>query len=155
MKKITLKIFLIAFSAIIASSCGKDEYKPVDEPFVHIMKDELSAVTVNSSANYIATYNVYLSSASLTENLEVTYEILKGSGLVEGEDYQMITTGNKLVFLPRIFDMPIRIKWLPKPVDPTKDNTLKIRITGNSKNFTIGLPGTNQQQGLFVITKVN
>ena len=56
MKKITLKIFLIAFSAIIASSCGKDEYKPLDEPFVHIMKDELSAVTVNSSANYIATY---------------------------------------------------------------------------------------------------
>ena len=51
--------------------------------------------------------------------------------------------------------MPIRIKWLAHPVDETKDNTLTIRLTGNSQNLQLGVPGPDGLQKQLVIEKKN
>jgi hypothetical protein len=136
-------------------SCGLDENEPYDNAFIHIMKDGTSSTKVTSRSNFVATYYVYLSSTPLDEILEVTYEIKAGDGLQAGRDYELITTGNKLVFMPGIFDMPIRIKWLPNSIDPSKNNTLTISLISNNQNITMGLPGPDQLQKEFVITKTN
>ena len=76
-------------------------------------------------------------------------------GLTEDVDYKVVTTANPLVFLPGINDMPIRIRWLKNPVDPTKDNTVTIRLTGNSKGYNLGFPGPDHVQSEVVIEKRN
>ncbi len=148
--------YIIPFLLMILAlnSCGLDENEPYDLKFIHIMLDGASSTTVNYKAKTVATYSVYLSSAKFTESVEVTYEIIVGEGLKAGVDYNLITTGNKLVFLPGIYDMPIRIQWLSNPIDPSKDNTLKIKLISNDKGYTIGLPGPDKNQSEFKITKV-
>ena len=91
----------------------------------------------------------------LTTALVVNYEIVVGDGLQEGVDYELVTTGNQLTFEPGIYDMPIRIKWLAHPVDETKDNTLTIRLTGNSQSLHLGVPGPDGLQKQLVIEKKN
>lgn len=152
MKKI---LYSLSCILLLLISCGKDEHEPYDNPFIHIMDANAASSTVNYMASSVQTYNIYLSSKPLTENLEVNFQIIAGDGLQEGVDYEMVTPGNTLLFLPGIFDMPVRVRWLPSPnLDPSKDNTLTIELTGNSQGITLGLPGPDQRQKKFVITKI-
>jgi len=151
LKRYTFLLFLPLFSFL---SCGLNENEPYNLKYIHIMLNEASTCTVNYKARIVATYSVYLSAPRFTESVEVTYEIVVGNGLKAGLDYNLITTGTKLVFLPGIYDMPIRIEWLPNPIDPSKDNTLKIKLISNNRNYTIGLPGPDHYQTEFTITKV-
>ena len=89
------------------------------------------------------------------DSVEVSYEIIVGDGLVEDVDYKVVTTQNPLVFLPGIYDAPIRVRWLKHTVDPTKDNTLTIRLTSNSKGYTLGFPGPGHIQSQVTIEKRN
>ena len=73
----------------------------------------VSKVIVKSDVNNINTYSVYLSSKPLTENLEVNYQVIVGDGLKSGVDFELVTKGSTLTFLPGIYDMPIRIRWMP------------------------------------------
>ena len=150
------KSYLILIMPLLCLfSCGLDENEPYNTPFIHIMKDEVSSTKVTSNSNFVATYYVYLSSVPLSKSLEVTYNIEVGDGLLEGRDFELITTGNKLIFMPGIYDMPIRIRWIPNTIDPAKDNTLKIVLVSNSLNLTMGLPGPGKLQKEFTITKEN
>ncbi|WP_298649526.1 hypothetical protein [uncultured Proteiniphilum sp.] len=135
------------------TSCGLDENPVYDLKFIHIMVNESSTVTVSSKANMIGTYNVYLSAPASNETVTVTYEVIVGDGLKEGVDYKWMNKDNTLTFLPGIYDMPIRIQWIVNPVDPSKDNTIKIKLISNDKGYTIGLPGPAQNQSELTITK--
>ncbi|NGF57566.1 hypothetical protein G5B00_13690 [Parapedobacter sp. SGR-10] len=148
-------LYSTAWIMLLLTACGKEEQQPFDHPFLHIMNNNTSSETVNYMANSVRTYNVYLSSKPLTENLEVTFQVTPGNGLKEGVDYEMVTPGNTLVFLPGIYDMPIRVRWMASPaLDPNNDNTLTIELVSNSQGITLGLPGPDQLQKKFVITKV-
>lgn len=138
-----------------AVSCTDDE-EPYDHPFIYIEADGgASTVVVNSDVNNINSYNIYLSSRALTSNVEVDYEITVGDGLQAGRDFEIVTPGSSLTFLPGIYDMPIRIRWKPNRVDPAKNNTLTIRLTGNNKGFTMGVPGPDGLKRQLVIEKRN
>ena len=147
-------ILSVLFTVLGFSACGLDENKPYDLNFIHIMLDGASSTTVSYKAKTVATYSVYLSSAKFTESVELTYEIIVGDGLKAGVDYNLITVGNKLIFLPGIYDMPIRIQWLSNAIDVSKDNTLTIRLVSNDKDYIIGLPGPDKLQSEFIISKV-
>lgn len=150
-----MKHIIVFWVLIGLISCGKEEHKPYNQPFIHIMENNASFSTVNFQASIISTYNVYLSSEPLSGNVEVTFEVIAGDGLKEGEDFEMITKGNTIVFLPGIYDNPIRVRWLPSAnFDPKKNNTLTISLTSNSMGFPLGLPGPSQLQKQFVITKI-
>jgi len=149
MKNIKLLFPLV----LLLVSCGIEEQKPYQTPFVHIMFQEASESTISSLANVSKDYMVYLSSAPLSRNLEVYYEIQVGDGLQEGRDFERITVSDTLVFLTGIYDMPIRIKWLIHPLDLTKNNTLKIILKGNNLGINLGLPGPDHNQSVFTITK--
>jgi len=147
-------IFLFLLIPLLFS-CGKDEFKPYDHAFIHIMRDEISSTTVSSKANYVAEYKIYLSSKPLTEKLTVTYSISTGEGLQQGVDYELVNTSDEITFLPGIYDMPVRIRWKSHQLDSQKDNTLTIRIESNSMGLTMGLPGDDENQREFTITKIN
>jgi hypothetical protein len=146
-----------AFVATAAlTACGDDGPEVFDQPFVRIATEAgASQTVVQTDVKAVNTYPVYLSARAQRENLEVSYEIVVGDGLQEGVDFQVVTTENPLVFLPGIFTMPIRIRWMEHPVDASKDNTLTIRLTGCSRGFTLGFPGPDHLQRQVVIEKRN
>lgn len=149
------KIVLLSLVASLFFACGKDEFEPYDQAYIHIMKNEVSKVSVSARARVVSEYPVYLSSGPLRETLMVDFSITPGDGLKAGTDYEIVTSGNTLSFLPGIYDMPIRIRWLPHSLDPSKNNTLVIRIESNSMDLTMGLPGKDQYQRELTITKTN
>lgn len=150
------KIIVMLLALVALCSCQKEEFEGFDMPFVKVTTTTgASQTVVLSNVNNINTYVVSVSSKMLTTALVVNYEIVVGDGLQEGVDYELVTTGNQLTFEPGIYDMPIRIKWLAHPVDETKDNTLTIRLTGNSQNLHLGVPGPDGLQKQLVIEKKN
>ena len=150
------KIIVMLLALVALCGCQNEEFEGFDMPFVKVTTTTgASQTVVLSNVNNINTYVVSVSSKMLTTALVVNYEIVVGDGLQEGVDYELLTTGNQLTFEPGIYDMPIRIKWLAHPVDETKDNTLTIRLTGNSQNLQLGVPGPDGLQKQLVIEKKN
>ena len=148
--RLLLPIIAVCF-CISTVSCRDDE-EVYDNPFIHINANGgLSWVIVNN----VNSYNIYLSSGSLTQNVVVNYEIVVGNGLQAGRDFELVNPGNTITFLPGIYSMPVRIRWKPNRVDPTKNNTLTIRLTGNNMDFNLGLPGPDALQRELVIEKRN
>lgn len=152
-----ITIILAAATALLFSSCEKD--KPYDHPFVYIIQADDAAYaatsTVSSQATVVRTYNICLSSKELSENLIVDYSFNVGDGLKAGVDFERVTTGNQIVFVPGVYSMPIRIRWLPNEIDPLKDNTITIRIENTSLGFTVGFPGPDQLSRQHTIRKIN
>ena len=152
-----ITIILAAATALLFSSCEKD--KPYDHPFVYIIQADDAAYaatsTVSSQATVVRTYNICLSSKELSENLIVDYSFNVGDGLKAGIDFERVTTGNQIVFVPGVYSMPIRIRWLPNEIDPLKDNTITIRIENTSPGFTVGFPGPDQLSRQHTIRKIN
>ena len=152
-----ITIILAAATALLFSSCEKD--KPYDHPFVYIIQADDAAYaatsTVSSQATVVRTYNICLSSKELSENLIVDYSFNVGDGLKAGIDFERVTTGNQIVFVPGVYSMPIRIRWLPNEIDPLKDNTIMIRIENTSLGFTVGFPGPDQLSRQHTIRKIN
>ena len=149
-------IICYLFFSMMLSSCGDDGPEVFDQPFVRITAPNgSSSQIVLTNARVVNTYTVYLSSRPVTDSLEVNYEIIVGDGLQEDIDYKVVTTQNPLKFLPGIYDAPIRVRWLKNNVDPTKDNTLTIRLTGNSKGYMLGYPGPDHLQSEVRIEKRN
>lgn len=150
------KIIVMLLALVALCGCQNEEFEGFDMPFVKVTTTTgASQTVVLSNVTNINTYVVSVSSKMLTTALVVNYEIVVGDGLQEGVDYELVTTGNQLTFEPGIYDMPIRIKWLAHPVDETKDNTLTIRLTGNSQNLHLGVPGPDGLQKQLVIEKKN
>jgi len=118
------------------------------------MQGNQSAVTVSDKANVVGTYYIYLSTPKFDEDVQVEYEMVIGSGLKSGVDYELLNPGNSVTFLPGIYEMPIRIRWIANPIDPSKNNSIKINLISNNKGYTIGLPGPDQLQKSFIITKI-
>lgn len=149
-----LMVALILFMiASLASSCKKEEYKPYDNPFIHIHQNERSEVRVRDNRNETVSYYVYLSAKKQFKTTVVHYEITTGEGLKEGRDYELLTPGNELVFAPGITEMPIAIRWMQHAVEKSKNNTLTIQIKESNRDFNIGLPGPDQLQTSLTITK--
>lgn len=154
-RRLSVIICYLFFSMMLAS-CADDGPEAFDQPFVRIAAPNgSSSQIVLTNARVVNTYTVYLSSRPITDSLEVNYEIIVGDGLVEDVDYKVVTTQNPLKFLPGIYDAPIRVRWLKHDVDPTKDNTMTIRLTGNSKGYMLGFPGPDQVQSQVKIEKRN
>lgn len=144
---------LLAMTAL--NSCSKEEVKPYNHPFFHIHVENRDSVTVRYNRKDQVEYKAYLSAELQYETIDLSYSVKIGDGLLEGRDFELNTVGDTLRFIPGVMARGVKITWLENPVDPAKDNTIKISLTGNSKNFTLGLPGPDQRQRQLVITKTN
>ena len=148
-------ILLITLSAVLALSCTKD--LPVyDTPFFYIAtQDGASTAVVGSDVENVNTYYVTMSSVSRSGNAVVDFSVTSGSGLKEGLDYEVVTQGTSLTFLPGIYRMPVRIRWKEHVLDDSADNTLTIALTGGTDGFCLGMPGPDAKFSRLVITKKN
>ncbi len=148
--------FLAAVASLtlfLLSSCKKEEFSPYNTPFFHINVDNKSTVEVLSNRKDTVGYMVYLSAELQFDPIDVQYEVKVGNGLLEGRDFELLTKGTTLTFPQGIFERPVKIAWKESALDPTKDNTITIRLLSNSKNYTIGMPGPDGLQRQLVITR--
>ena len=139
---------------ITLSSCTREKVI-FTEPFFFISDHGAANTTISAKAEVMREYKVVLSSETLTEDVTLDYSIKAGDGLVEGKDFEIVTTEKPIVFYPGIFHSYIRILWLNNAIDLSKDNSLTITLENNSKNFTLGYPGPDKLYGKHIITKIN
>ncbi|QEC42911.1 hypothetical protein [Pseudobacter ginsenosidimutans] len=152
--KLSRNILYLFVSVLLFSACSKNENDTYDLRYVHIMDNESSTVNISDKANVVSTYGIYLSGPQVLEPVTVTYKITVGDGLTEGVDYELINPASEVKFLPGIYDMPVRIRWMANPVDPAKNNTVVIELLSVSNPaFNLGLPGKDQLQIRLIITK--
>lgn len=152
--KLFKNIVYLLVLIFIFSACSKNENDTYDLRFVHIMDNESATVNISDKANVVGTYSIYLSGPQVLEPVTVKYKITVGDGLTEGVDYEMINPATEVTFLPGIYDMPIRIRWMANPVDPAKNNSIVIELLSVSNpDFNLGLPGRDQLQRNLTITK--
>ena len=150
------RILFLCMALATLASCSKEEFDGYDNPFISIATETgASSITILSNVNNINTYIVSVSSRPLATPLTVNYQVTVGDGLEEGVDYELVTTGNSLVFEPGVYDMPIRIRWISHPVDERKNNTLTITLTANSQDLALGFPGKSGYRKSLVIEKKN
>jgi len=143
--KLLRNFLLLMLSTLLWTACS-EEHEPIEHSYLHFLLDDGTAqAIVPSDVNAINTYYVYLSSPLLSEPLSVQYEVIVGNGLTEGEDYELLSSERQLTFLPGVQEMPIRIRWIPNPVDTSKDNTLILRLLSNDQGLTLGMPGPDEK----------
>jgi len=150
------KILYILASMVLAASCGLDESTKFETPYFCVATSDGSYSTViGSDVDNINTYYVYLSSSLQTSDITVTYSISAGSGLKEGVDYSIITTGNTLIFKPGVYRMPIRIRWMPHILTDTANAKITISLDSNDKGITLGVPGPSSLGKVLTLEKKN
>lgn len=160
-KEFHISAFVAAvFAALVLCGCHKLEYKVYDNPYVYIIeegdKSQVETSTVSEDAdNLVKTYRILLSSKAVDESITVGYDIIVGNGLTEGIDYEFITKGSSVSFLPGIYSIPIRIRFLKNAVDRTKDNSITISITSVSADIGMGVPGPAHRNRFHKVTKIH
>ncbi len=166
MKKTYTYILSVFIMTLLFSSCNKDENIVFDTPFISVEPiNSSSAGPINSDQEFVGEYMLYMNAPAQSKNVDITYEIIVGDGLVEDRDYKILTETNTQSFLPGIYDLAIRIKWLRTCVrdednnivsdalDETKNTTITIKLVSNSAGFTLGYPGPDEKNKEIVIKK--
>ncbi|MCQ2141098.1 MAG: hypothetical protein MJY83_01990 [Bacteroidales bacterium] len=154
-----LYIFISIVAVIITLTSCEDNLHIVFTDYYVCIKDENGAdkSTVKSNLDEeVYTYYVSLVAPTQDNDIVVDYEIIPGDGLKEGVDYKMQRDSRSVTMAKGVYKMPIRVVWLAHKIDPDKDNSLTIKLTGcNNSSITIGYPGPSAKYSTHKITKIN
>ena len=154
--------YILALLAAISLLCGCRKHEDIifDTPYVRIEEaNGLSSMTVDKTLDNMLTEIRVVVSASknyFTAPIVVEYDTVVGDGLKEGVDFKIQAShASPLTFDPGTYIKPIRVIWYKTDgFDPSRDNTLTLRITGtNLKEMTLGLPGPDAKKKEFIFTK--
>lgn len=157
MKRHFLHICAVLAALLALTSC-KDRLEIYFTDYYVAIKSEsgLAVSTVMSfSDNFVVQYPVTLVSPKRTDDLVVTLELVPGDGLQPGVDY---TAPSRLTvtFGPDEYKKYFRINYLKHDVDPSKDNTLTIRlVSASDPSLIMGYPGPSKKFSTHVVTKIN
>ena len=148
---------ILLFATLLLAGCAKNELPLFDEPFVYLETSTGSDnAVVGADMKAVVTYYIGISCAAFTDPINVSFQVTCGDGLQAGVDYEVLTAGPSVSFLPGIWRMPVRIRWMEHPIDESKDNTVVIALTGAQPGtFTLGYPGPAAKGSKLVITKKN
>lgn len=158
------KIFrtIIAAALLLCATSCEDKVEVLfDTPFISITGEDgtsSSEQILNKNDGYLSTLIVRVCASDnfFKEAITVDYELICGDGLKEGVDFTLQkSTSSPLKFDKGIYSMPVRIRWnTNKDFDPSKDNTLTVRLTGSSDpEMLIGYPGPDKIHSSFTFTK--
>ena len=161
MKRIVTILLLAGLSLLSAVSCQDHIVVEFDTPFFSITDPDgtISEMDINKDANGLVVemrVHFVVSNHYFQNPVTLEYTLIPGDGLTEGTDYKVQpSTSSPLTFEPGTYDQMIRIVWYKNPsFDATKDNTLRVRLTGSSlKNAVMGYPGPDHLKSEFVFTK--
>ena len=147
---------IIAYVVLLAGAlCSCTDRIHFEAPyFVCFMPEESSSTLVNAAGTLVGTYKVHLSTVKPENTIVVKWDVFPGSGMAEGVDYSIETSGKSLQFYPGVYDREIKIRWLKHAIDPTKDNTVTIRlIECSDSEILLGMPGPSKKNKEIIITK--
>lgn len=143
----------------ILSSCSDRPKDLMFQDFFVSVADEMgsqSSRILSTANNLVVSYYFSLVSEARKEPLTVNFDLVVGDGLEEGKDFSLQTQSRSVTFEPGVYRKPFRINYLKNPVDPSKDNTIRIIITSVSDpSLTIGYPGPSAKFSQHIITKYN
>lgn len=144
---------------LLSGMLACDRNRPVvfDGAFVHVSDERgftSSEVSWESNANLV-TYYVNLVCPGDFGEVTVDYELVVGNGLEEGVDFKHIaSTAGPLSFPSGVYRRPVRIEWLRHEIDPSRDNSVRIRLTGcDHPKVMLGKPGPDRLGREYMITK--
>jgi len=154
-----IRYILVLAALLMAASCSDRPDDLYFKDFFVCVQDEngvSSSRVLASSNNLVMTYYFQLVSEKRDTPLKVDFDIIVGDGLTEGVDYVLQRDIRSIEFEPGVYKKPFRINYLSHAVDPSKDNTITIKITGVSDSgVRIGYPGPNAKFSNHVIEKYN
>lgn len=138
-----------------AALCSCSKFKMFDDFYIAFSPTMSDPSTISEAGTITCAYYVHYAGTLADEAITVNYSITAGDGLKEGIDYEIVTKGGKLNFLPGIYNVPIRIRFMPNTLDAAKDNTLTIRLESCSvPSITLGMPGPAQNHREMKIYKL-
>jgi hypothetical protein len=153
-------IVCFALAALMLCACRKHEELFFDTPFVRI-EDATGASTMDidhTLDNLLSEVKIVVSASKnyFSAPIVVEYEIIPGDGIKEGIDYKVQPSAlSPQTFSPGTYSLPVRVIWYKSAApDPSKDNTLTLRLTKTSiPEMTLGLPGPDAKKKEFIFTK--
>ena len=154
-----IRYILVLAALLMAASCSDRPDDLYFKDFFVCVQDEngvSSSRVLASSNNLVMTYYFQLVSEKRDTPLKVDFDIIVGDGLTQGVDYVLQRDIRSIEFEPGVYKKPFRINYLSHAVDPSKDNTITIKITGVSDSgVRIGYPGPNAKFSSHKIEKYN
>lgn len=150
---------ILPFLAALALLCGCERHTEVffDTPFVRIEEaNGGSSMVIDPTLDNVLTEIRVVVSASknyFTAPITVDYEVIVGDGLKEGTDFKIQSSHRSpLTFDPGTYSLPIRVIWYKSTAfDPSKDNTLTLRLTAASvPEMLLGIPGPDGKKKEFI-----
>jgi len=145
-------------SVLLLAACSDRPDRLFSDFFVCVQDENGSerSRVLSTSGGLVVTYYFQLVSEVLDETLTVDFDIIVGDGLTEGVDYVLQRDIRSIDFEPGVFKKPFRINYLSHAVDPSKDNTITIRLKStSSSSVRVGYPGPNAKFSQHVIEKYN
>lgn len=161
-KMTTTSRLLPLFAALVLlSGCERHTETFFDTPFVRI-EDATGMSTMgvdHTLDNQLTEIRVIVSASKnyFTAPITVDYEVIVGNGLKEGTDFRIQSSHRSpLTFSLGTYSLPIRLIWYKSAsFDPSKDNTLTLRLTGCSvPEMLLGVPGPDEKKKEFIFKQL-
>lgn len=144
---------LLASFSVAVLVCSCSGFKLFTGRFLYFNAAASSSTSIDSEANLTGQYMVHYSGTVPDSKFTVNVSAIPGDGLEEGVDYELVTAP-VLTFLPGVFEMPFRVKWMSHPLDKSRECRLVLRIESCSDaEVNLGYPGPDSSMQTLVITK--
>lgn len=154
---------ILPWLAALALLCGCEKHTETffDTPFVRIedANGQFSMVVDHTLDNLLTEIRVVVSASKnyFSEPITVEYETVVGDGIREGVDFRIQSSHRSpLTFSPGTYSLPIRVIWYKSAsYDPSKDNTLTLRLTSSSlPDMLLGVPGPDGKKKEFIFKQL-
>lgn len=150
--RILWKLPCLLAALALTGACNK--IATFDGAFVAFDTAKSSVVSIDAEGEFTGSYTVHYTGPKPSAPIVVSFAVTCGDGLSEGIDYKVATVGEKITFMPGIYEQTIKIDWLPHDIDETKDNTVTISLL-SAEGVTLGYPGPDRLMKDLVIRKYN
>lgn len=150
--RILWKLPCLLAALALTGACNK--IATFDCAFVAFDTAKSSVVSIDAEGEFTGSYTVHYTGPKPSAPIVVSFAVTCGDGLSEGIDYKVATVGGKITFMPGIYELTIKIDWLPHDIDETKDNTVTISLL-SAEGVALGYPGPDRLMKDLVIRKYN
>lgn len=150
--RILWKLPCLLAALALTGACNK--IATFDGAFVAFDTAKSSVVSIDAEGEFTGSYTVHYTGPKPSAPIVVSFAVTCGDGLSESIDYKVVTVGEKITFMPGIYEQTIKIDWLPHDIDETKDNTVTISLL-SAEGVTLGYPGPDRLMKDLVIRKYN
>ena len=150
--RILWKLPCLLAALALTGACNK--IATFDCAFVAFDTAKSSVVSIDAEGEFTGSYTVHYTGPKPSAPIVVSFAVTCGDGLSEGIDYKVATVGEKITFMPGVYEQVIKIDWLPHDIDDTKDNTVTISLL-SAEGVTLGYPGPDRLMKDLVIRKYN